>query len=72
MFRRVHAAQADLSGSDVDVNTDASHILSSICIVLELVAGRQGCQPEPNSRHQTTKVLQQLSKSAVLLTSGMM
>ncbi len=47
--------EADLSLSDVGVNTDASYILSSTCVVLGLVAGRQDCQPRLHSQQQTLK-----------------
>ncbi len=40
--------EADLSLSDVGVNTDASYILSSTCV-------RQDCQPRLHSQQQTLK-----------------
>ncbi len=41
--------------SDVGTSTDTTSDVSSTCVVLALVAGRQDCQP--NSQQQTLPIL---------------
>ncbi len=39
------------------ITTDTTSNLSSTCVVLALVAGRQNCQPWPNSQQQALRIL---------------
>ncbi len=45
--------------ADIGITTDTTSDISSTCVVLALVAGRQDCQPRPNSQQQTPLLLSQ-------------
>ncbi len=53
--------------SDIGITTNTTSDFSSACVVLALVAGRQDCQPRPNSQRQQLRLFcQQLSTTSFL------
>jgi len=42
--------------ADTGIATNTTSNFSSTCVVLTLVAGRQNCQPQPNSQQQTPRL----------------
>ncbi len=50
-----HILRASYS-SDIGITTNTTSDFSSTCVVLALVAGRQDCQPRPNSQRQPLRL----------------